>query len=54
MTKYKNTTYYDDTLGRRGSDPKGVIIHNDAGSNRMNGFAYVDWLVKHDIQQGIA
>lgn len=54
MTQYKNTTYYDNTLGRRGCDPKGVIIHNDAGSQNMNGFNYEQWLLKHDIERGIA
>lgn len=40
--------------GIRGYNPKGVVIHNDAGSNGANASFYEGWLPTHNPENGFA
>lgn len=40
--------------GLRGSDPKGIFIHNDAGSQNANKEYYDSWLRTHNLGSGFA
>lgn len=40
--------------GKRGRNPKGIFIHNDAGSKNANKAYYKNWLPKHDLANGFA
>ena len=40
--------------GKRGHNPTGVVIHNDAGSNGANVAFYNNWLPNHNPEDGFA
>lgn len=40
--------------GNRGRNPKGIFIHNDAGSQNANAAFYRNWLPTHDLGNGFA
>lgn len=40
--------------GKRGKNPKGIFIHNDAGSKNANMAYYKKWLPTHDLSNGFA
>ena len=40
--------------GVRGRNPKGIFIHNDAGSQNANAAFYRNWLQSHDLGNGFA
>lgn len=40
--------------GKRGRNPKGIFIHNDAGSKNANYAYYKNWLPKHNLEDGFA
>ena len=40
--------------GRRGSNPIGIFIHNDAGSQNANAAFYQKWLQTHNLEDGFA
>lgn len=40
--------------GNRGGNPKGIIMHNDAGSKYANAAHYRNWLPTHDLENGFA
>lgn len=40
--------------GKRGYNPTGVVIHNDAGSNGANTAFYSNWLPNHNPENGFA
>lgn len=40
--------------GKRGQNPTGVVIHNDAGSNGANASFYENWLPGHNPEDGFA
>lgn len=40
--------------GKRGHNPTGVVIHNDAGSNGANVAFYNGWLPNHNPENGFA
>lgn len=40
--------------GSRGHNPKGIFIHNDAGSKNANAAFYRNWLKTHDLSTGFA
>lgn len=48
------TRFYKGVAGARGCNPKGIIIHNDAGSNAANANFYRNWLPNHDAENGFA
>ena len=40
--------------GRRGANPVGIFIHNDAGSQNTNAAFYQKWLQTHNLEDGFA
>lgn len=40
--------------GRRGANPLGIFIHNDAGSKNANSEFYRKWLQTHNLEDGFA
>lgn len=48
------TRFYKGIAGRRGANPSGVVIHNDAGSVYANAAFYRGWLPSHDAENGFA
>lgn len=40
--------------GKRGRNPKGIFIHNDAGSKNANYSHYKNWLPQHNLENGFA
>lgn len=40
--------------GRRGKNPIGIFIHNDAGSGNANAAFYRNWLPSHPLENGFA
>ncbi len=40
--------------GRRGRNPVGIFLHNDAGSQNANAAFYREWLKTHPLEQGFA
>lgn len=40
--------------GNRGRKPKGIFIHNDAGSKNANAAFYRNWLPSHPLENGFA
>ena len=40
--------------GRRGRNPVGIFIHNDAGSRNATAAYYKDWLQTHPLEAGFA
>ena len=40
--------------GRRGANPVGIFIHNDAGSQNANAAFYQKWLQTHNLENGFA
>ena len=40
--------------GRRGANPIGIFIHNDAGSQNANSEFYRKWLQTHNLENGFA
>lgn len=48
------TRFYKGVAGARGYAPKGIIIHNDAGSGAANVNFYRNWLPTHDAENGFA
>lgn len=46
--------FYQGVAGRRGYNPKGIVIHNDAGSNGANCAYYRNWLPTHNAEIGFA
>ena len=40
--------------GRRGANPVGIFIHNDAGSKNANSEFYRKWLQTHNLEDGFA
>ena len=40
--------------GRRGANPVGIFIHNDAGSQNANAAFYRNWLQTHNLENGFA
>lgn len=40
--------------GRRGKNPVGIFIHNDAGSQNANAAFYRNWLQTHNLDNGFA
>lgn len=40
--------------GRRGTNPIGIFIHNDAGSQNANAAFYRKWLQTHNLESGFA
>lgn len=40
--------------GARGYSPKGIILHNDAGSQAANAAFYRNWLPNHQAENGFA
>ena len=40
--------------GSRGHNPKGIFLHNDAGSKNANASFYEKWLKTHDLSNGFA
>lgn len=40
--------------GNRGANPKGIFIHNDAGSKNANAAHYRNWLPTHNLENGFA
>lgn len=46
--------FYQGVAGRRGYNPKGIVIHNDAGSNGANCAYYRNWLPTHNAETGFA
>ncbi len=40
--------------GRRGANPVGIFIHNDAGSQNANAAFYRKWLQSHNLEDGFA
>lgn len=40
--------------GRRGANPVGIFIHNDAGSQNANAAFYQKWLQTHNLESGFA
>lgn len=48
------TKFYQGIAGSRGYNPKGVVIHNDAGSKYANASHYRNWLKTHDAEIGFA
>ena len=40
--------------GRRGYNPLGVVIHNDAGCDKANAEFYKSWLTSHKLENGFA
>ena len=40
--------------GRRGANPIGIFIHNDAGSQNANAAFYQKWLQTHNLENGFA
>ena len=40
--------------GKRGHNPIGIFIHNDAGSQNANAAFYRNWLPNHDLENGFA
>ena len=40
--------------GRRGANPIGIFIHNDAGSQNANAVFYQKWLQTHNLEDGFA
>lgn len=40
--------------GRRGANPLGIFIHNDAGSKNANSEFYRKWLQTHNLENGFA
>ncbi|EOD7435738.1 N-acetylmuramoyl-L-alanine amidase [Enterococcus faecium] len=48
------TLFYSGIAGRRGKNPSGVVIHNDAGSQNANSSFYRNWLPTHNAENGFA
>ena len=48
------TQFYPGVAGRRGSNPSGVVIHNDAGSQYSTAAFYRSWLATHTAENGFA
>ena len=40
--------------GRRGKNPVGIFLHNDAGSQNASAAHYEQWLQTHDLNSGFA
>ena len=40
--------------GLRGGNPRGIFIHNDAGSQNANAAFYRKWLQTHPLENGFA
>ena len=40
--------------GSRWHNPKGIFIHNDAGTKNANASFYKNWLKSHDLSAGFA
>lgn len=40
--------------GRRGRNPAGIFLHNDAGSQNANAAFYRNWLQSHNLENGFA
>ena len=40
--------------GKRGKNPIGIFMHNDAGSKNANVAFYKNWLTTHDLENGFA
>lgn len=40
--------------GRRGYNPLGIVIHNDAGCDKANADFYKTWLTSHNLESGFA
>src|SRR5699024_4546155 len=45
---------YSGIAGRRGHNPRGVVLHNDAGSQAANAAFYRNWLPSHSPEVGYA
>lgn len=48
------TLFRQGVAGVRGYSPKGIILHNDAGSQAANVAFYRDWLPTHQAENGFA
>lgn len=48
------TNFYSGVAGARGCNPKGIIIHNDAGSQQATAAYYRNWLPTHPAETGFA
>lgn len=48
------TKFYQGVAGKRGYNPKGIIIHNDAGSMVGTAQWYRNWLPTHPAESGFA
>lgn len=46
--------FYSGVAGNRGGLPRGVVIHNDAGSQNANANFYRNWLPTHPAENGFA
>ena len=46
--------FYSGVAGARGSNPRGVVIHNDGGSQNATAGFYRGWLPTHDAELGFA
>jgi hypothetical protein len=47
-------TIFNGTAGVRGRTPKGIFLHNDAGSQNANCTFYTTWLPKQNAENGFA
>lgn len=48
------TKFYQGIAGKRGASPKGIVLHNDAGSENANAAFYRRWLAQHEAENGFA
>lgn len=48
------TKFYQGVAGARGCNPRGIIIHNDAGSQGANAGFYRSWLPNQQAENGFA
>ena len=52
--KEKNMSICRGVAGLRGGNPRGIFIHNDAGSQNANAAFYRKWLQTHPLENGFA
>lgn len=48
------TKFYSGIAGKRSGKVKGIVIHNDGGSQNANSNFYKNWLPTHDAENGFA
>ena len=52
--KEKNMSICRGVAGLRGGNPRGIFIHNDAGSQNANAAFYRKWSQTHPLENGFA